>query len=81
MADDELTPEQIQLLSESIPLSVWTSIALAQLGLKPAQIGNFKKKHNRDMEAVSRDLTTRWKNKPSNKENQAKVRVAEPVAA
>ena len=75
MADDELTPEQIQLLSESIPLSVWTSIALAQLGLKPAQIENLKEKHNRNMEAVSRDLITRWKNKPSNKENQAKVRV------
>ena len=75
MADDELTPEQIQLLSESIPLSVWTSIALPQPGFKPAQIENLKEKHNRDMDAVSRDLITRWKNKPSNKENKAKVRV------
>ena len=64
---DELTEEQIKLLSESIPIGVWTSIALAQLGLNRAQIENLKEKHHRDMEAVSRDLITRWRDKPSKK--------------
>ena len=70
----KLTGDQIEKLIEAISGNVWISIALGHFGIEKPEIDDLEKKHRGDVRAVSRDLITIWKNKPSNEDNQVKVR-------
>ena len=71
---DQLSDDQIKKLSEKISVDVWTSIAPAHLGFEQSDIDNLKRKHRDYVGEVSCELITRWRNKPSNEGDQAKVK-------
>lgn len=65
--DGQLTQPQLVRLASSISLEDVETLGLGYLGVKKVEIETLKEKHRTNVEAIKRDIITRWTNRPSNK--------------